>query len=177
MVSPNKEQHDLTLTLHKQILEYGKEISNEDYSALFGLIDERETRLGHPEVTLDYRSHDSLCFSGIRLNQRKVSLTIFVQPVEEFDLFGSRMIYTPKSVWRDEGWDIMLCVVLVPGKLLEDFHAAIERDPNGHDPTEVDDIRRSIEIEITKLIHPLAMALCRSLREYHESKKGSEKAS
>ena len=146
----------------KLILERATVVSDEDYSALFKLIDERETELGRPEVTLDYFSDDG------ELPYR-FNLSIFVEPVEEFDLFNSRIIRSDFQVSQRA----LCCVALVPKKLLDEFHAAIERDPNGHDPTEVDGIRRSIEIEITKLIHPLAMALCRSLREYHESKKAS----
>tara|TARA_B100000131_G_scaffold296025_1_gene313500 strand:+ start:361 stop:858 length:498 start_codon:yes stop_codon:yes gene_type:complete len=157
----------------KLILERATVVPNEDYSALLELIDERETELGHPEVTLEYWPDKG------ELPYR-FNLSISVQPVEEFDLFNNRtdrIISTWSSrIIRCESrsWNgTLCCVALVPKELLDEFHAAIERD----DPTEVDGIRRSIEIEITKLIHPLAMALCRSLREYHESKKGSKKAS
>ncbi len=161
----------------KLILERATVVPNEDYSALLELIDERETELGHPEVTLEYWPDKG------ELPYR-FNLSISVQPVEEFDLFNNRtdrIISTWSSrIIRCESrsWNgTLCCVALVPKELLDEFHAAIERDPNGEDPTEVEAIRRSIEIEITKLIHPLAMALCRSLREYHESKKGSKKAS
>ena len=155
----------------KLILERATVVSDEDYSALFELIDERETELGHPEVTLNYWSDKGeLPHLG---EGGEFYLSISVQPVEEFDLFNSRIIRCESRSWTGA----LCCVALVPKELLDEFHAAIEHDPNGHDPTEVDGIRRSIEIEITKLIHPLARALCRSLREYHESKKGSKKAS
>ena len=124
----------------KLIPERGAKISDEDFSALSKLIDERDTELGRPEVTLNYFSNDG------ELPYR-FNLAIFVHPVEEFDLFGSRLIWSSPL-----HWDFLGCVALVPKKLLDEFHAAIERDPNGHDPTDVDRIRRRIEIEISKIL-------------------------